>query len=529
MHTFITNGAWCWFQDERAVIDSAQHRLIVGSTNMQASCDVAFFDLERMTLESSKRFSSLGTGKQDDHNAPAVMVAPNGNYLCMWAHHYDSKHHYSIYKKGQWSAEKTIEWRTWAPDPNKYDVAYSNLYYLSDEKRIYNFARTFNVRSQHFVYSDDKGESWKFGGQLTTHNVVDTYNRGYYKYWGNGKDRVDMAFTEEHPRDQTTSIYHGYIMDHKLYDSYDNVADEDMYDATVIPTFTSFTKVFGHNTVVNGDTMGRCWQHDICRYDNGIIVILFKARANNAIDDHRNFYARFDGTTWNMTYIGKAGKHIYGNEHDYTGTGTINPDDPNRIYISSTHNPGDDAAAPASKREIWRGTSKDEGKTWNWEAITARSTKDNFRPIVPKWKPGKEALLWFRGVYDSAQAFRSEVVGTFYEYEYEPPVAAKPMTKISVQKSDAPFFYSVSGHRVQLHYHVQEASAVTLRVFSISGKYVVTLFSGVQCAGNHRINWNTASIPGGTYLVFLSVGGSSWLERVTVVGVRGAMVNRRRL
>ncbi|MBN2036420.1 MAG: T9SS type A sorting domain-containing protein [Chitinispirillaceae bacterium] len=516
LYEYNNDGAWCWFQDERAVIDTVKHKLIVGSTNMQSSCDVVIFGLENMRNESSKRFGRLDYS--DDHNAPAVVVAPNGNYIAMWAHHYDSKHHYSIYSNGNWSNERTIEWSKWA-NGQDYDVAYSNLYYLSDEKRIYNLSRTFNVRSPHFVYSDDNGGSWEFGGQLTTHDVVDTYNRGYYKYWGNGTDRIDMCFTEEHPRDQKTSIYHGYIQDHKLYDSEGNVADEDIYDEKVIPTFESFTKVFAHSTKVNGVEMGRCWQHDIARYDNGVIVILFKARANDAIDDHRNFYARYDGNEWKTTYIGKAGRHIYGDEHDYVGLGAVNPDDPNRIYICSAHNPGDDNASPSAKREIWRGTTKDNGETWKWEPVTANSSEDNWRPIVPKWKPGKEALLWFKGVYTSAQNIRSKVIGTFYEYD-PPEITAidkETMTPFYVRPDFKAVAPHPGAHRITMQYTLPEPSTVTLQAFSVSGKRVATLVDKrTAAAGAHTFDWDTKSIPGGIYLVRVTIGDYTHIERVTV-------------
>lgn len=200
-----------------------------------------------------------------------------------------------------------------------------------------------------------------------------------------------MVFTEQHPRDHTTSIYHGYIQNKKAYNTEGKEADDDIYDRKYIPTFDKFTKVFAHGTVVNGITMGRCWQSDIMRYDDGTIAILFKARANNSETDHRNFYARYDkDKKWKITYIGKAETKMYDSEQGYTGLGALCPDDPNRIYISSPFNPGDDNSK-AGKREIWRGTTTDNGQTWQWEAVTANSTEDNFRPVVPKWQKGKEA------------------------------------------------------------------------------------------------------------------------------------------
>lgn len=409
---YNNNGAWCWFQDERVVVDTNKQKLVIGSTGRGGSIDVVIYDIQKRKIDSKTQIGKLTS---DDHNAPGLLIQPKtGGYIAMFADHYDKYNsRYSIFDGQKWSAEKRFDW-TKIPGGTDYTIAYSNLYYLSSEDRIYNMARA-NDRAPNFLYSDDEGNTWKFGGQLTT-NSSSTYNKGYYKYWGNGVDRIDMVFTEQHPRDHTTSIYHGYIQNHKVYNSDGKEADDDIYDRNYIPTFDKFTKVFAHGTVVNGVTMGRCWQSDMMRYDDGSIAILFKARANNSETDHRNFYARFDGKGWKITYIGKAGTKMYSDEQDYTGLGALCPDDPNRIYISSPFNPGDDNSK-AGKREIWRGTTKDNGQTWLWEPVTANSSEDNFRPVVPKWKKGKEALLWFRGTYNTAQIFTTRIVGTFYEYD----------------------------------------------------------------------------------------------------------------
>lgn len=511
VYKYVSDGCWCWFQDERAVIDTVKNKLVIGSTNMQSSCDVTIFNLQTKKVESSKRFGKLEYS--DDHNAPGICIAPNGNYVAIWAHHYDKYNsRYSIYNGSGWSAEKKYDW-TKIPGGTDYTIAYSNVYYLANEKRMLNFARA-NDRAPNFLFSDDNGETWEFGGQLTT-NSSSSYNKGYYKYWGNGVDRIDMVFTEQHPRDFTTSIYHGYITDGKTYNTEGKLADDNIYDLSKIPTFDKFTKVFVHGTKVNGVTMGRCWQHDIARYDDGTIVILFKARANDAIDDHRNFYARYDGTKWSITYLGKAGKHIYGNEHDYVGLGSVNPDDPDRIYMCTAFNPGNDNEAPSSKREIWRGTTKDKGMTWKWEPVTANSSVDNFRPVVPKWKTGKEAVLWFRGVYTSAQNVKSEVVGTFYDYDL--PVHTtnlKPATESTL--SFEALNRLTCSNTISLQYTVRAPAQVSIEVFSASGRKMTTLVNNRLPKGRHTADWNTAVVPTGIYIASMSINGQYFVKQLIV-------------
>jgi hypothetical protein len=66
----------------------------------------------------------------------------------------------------------------------------------------------------------------------------------------------------------------------------------------------------------------------------------------------------------------------------------------------------------SGKHEIWRGTTCDNGKSFQWTPVTANSTKDNIRPIVPKWDSSHTALLWMQGTYTSAQTYSEAIVGT---------------------------------------------------------------------------------------------------------------------
>ena len=57
------------------------------------------------------------------------------------------------------------------------------------------------------------------------------------------------------------------------------------------------------------------------------------------------------------------------------------------------------AADRKRHRELFRGTTRDAGKTWRWEAVTANSTVDNLRPLVPHWNDPRTAIVWMRGTY----------------------------------------------------------------------------------------------------------------------------------
>ena len=75
------------------------------------------------------------------------------------------------------------------------------------------------------------------------------------------------------------------------------------------------------------------------------------------------------------------------------------------VYISTDAHPVTARAlvsAVDGKRhyEIFRGRTRDLGRTWTWSAVTRDSTADNLRPVVPAWNKHQTALLWLRGRYE---------------------------------------------------------------------------------------------------------------------------------
>ena len=131
--------------------------------------------------------------------------------------------------------------------------------------------------------------------------------------------------------------------------------------------------------------------------------------------DKRMIYSRWDGTSWKSTYLVHGGPKLYAtsddDEEDYIGLAALVPDDPTTIYISTTYDPTHRHHGPGGKHEIWRGTTCDNGATFKWTPVTANSTKDNLRPIVPKWDSSHTALLWMQGTYSSAQTYSLAIVG----------------------------------------------------------------------------------------------------------------------
>ncbi len=506
--TFDNNGFWCWFQDERAIIDTAKKKLILGAVQSGGNIHATVYDLEKKTGVTK----TIGSETYDDHAAPGFCLLPNGKYIAMYCDHYDKYNtHYSFYDGSSWSASKNFDWNT-IPGGTNYTIAYNNVYFLSSEGRLYDFERA-NERAPNFIFSMDTGKTWKFGGQLAT-DPSSTYNKGYYKYWSNGVDRIDFCCTEQHPRDDTTSIYHGYIKGGKTYSTDGVCADSNSFDADIIPTSKKFTKVFAHGTKAEGATMGRCWQSDLMRWDDGVIAIIFQARANNLESDHRYFYARYNGKEWKWTYLGKAGGPLYADEQDYVGLGALCPNDQNTIYLSTPFDPS--TGTSVGKHEIFRGVTRDSGATWTWEAITKNSTVDNLRPIVPAWDNKHYALLWCKGTYSKAQQYSLQAVGIIDTQStpkiYPVAAATRPVPIISAGCT----FRNSANNTIAIGFHLPEKSFVGVRVYSALGKEAATLVSKALPAGDHTVNWTTSGTPSGMYFCKITVNGASKIVRFHV-------------
>jgi hypothetical protein len=408
--TFNSNGGWCWYQDERAVVDVKGGKLVIGSVAFPSGDQqVVIYDLKAGTKSGPTKIGNMSV---DDHNAPALIVRPDGGYAAMWAgHNQDCKSYFSTYSGTSWAAQKTFDWTSLGcPTSSGNKITYANMWYLGTD--LVSFVRSVDT-SPNYLISKDNGASWSYGGRLTSTPQVG-YVAGYYKYWGNNTDRIDFFATEAHPRDNDNSLYHGYIKDGKIYNSGGTVVDATLADKTA-QEITKYTQVFKTGSTVGGVRLEHAWNADLVRYDDGTIAAIWTARVTgtgSTDPDKRLMYARYDGSSWKLTYLAKAGTKLYADEQDYTGLGALHPDDPTTIYLSTPYNPSTDTMASGARREIWRGTTCDNGATFKWTPVTANSTKDNYRPIVPKWDAQHTALLWMKGTYETAQRMTMAIVGT---------------------------------------------------------------------------------------------------------------------
>lgn len=420
---FNQNGGWTWYNDERVVVDAEAGKIVVSSAESSASSQNSNPNVDAVIHDIATGANDkmiLGSlSYSDDHNNGGIVITAPGEYFVAFAHHnVDCNTYWRTYTNGMWSDKVTYPWGQGCPWGTRPDeITYNNPWKMSSEGRYYNFIRSVET-SPNFLVSEDDGQNWTYGGRLTA-TAQQGYNAGYYKYWGNGVDRIDFFATEAHPRDANTSVFHGYIKGGKVYDSFDKEVDDNLFDGNAKP-ITDYTTVFHSGTQIHGVTLNNLWNFDIARYDDGTIGVLWQGREgaggkDNPNPNHRILYSRFDGTKWTSTYLVHGGETLYADrsdwwEEDYLGGAALDPDDPSVIYVSTTYDPRDDTTVH-DHHEIWKGVTCDDGATFQWTPITMNSSQENLRPVVPKWDAQNTVLAWFRGNYQTAQMYSAEVVG----------------------------------------------------------------------------------------------------------------------
>jgi hypothetical protein len=406
------NGAWSWFMDPRVIIDSG--KLIVGSVRAVGkfregagdprwgNVEVAVYDISAGKTATTVLHAHF---EQDDHDAPAFLLRPDGRYLAMYSKHgAERRMFYRISEPHNalvWGPASIIETPgAEAPEFRGNNVTYANLFRMPDG-RIFNFFRGVRF-DPNYMFSRDDGQTWTYGGHWL-------YGKGgyspYLKYAYDGKGTLHFVATEDHPRNFDNSLYHGYLRDNTIYHSNGTKigALSTSTEATT-PTW-NLTKVF------QGNPVNVAWMVDIKLDRNDRPYVLFSCQVDGrglprgqGGMDLRYHYARWDGANWHSEEIAHAGTRLYPGEDDYAVLGALAPNNPDIVYISTDADPvsGAPLISEADHRrhyELFRGLRDERSGKWSWTPFTRNSTYDNLRPIIPKWDDRRTALVWMRGSY----------------------------------------------------------------------------------------------------------------------------------
>ena len=372
---FAANGAWCWFSDPRAIYHSGvQEQTFAGWVDDAGNIVVGAFDHREGSLTTHIVHDTL---EVDDHANPSLLIRPDGHLMVFYSKH--SGRHIKVRRSVR--PEDASAWepvREIAPnDTAAYEAGlrnrycYTNPYQLSGENnRIYLFWRGLGFKPN-LSYSDDGGVSWSPGRIVVQPAQTYENQRPYLKVSSNGVDRLHLAFTDGHPRNESTNgIYYARYQDGAFYKA-DGVKITDL-DALPFGPRDADIVYDARPTNV------RAWIWDVAEAPDGHPVIVYTRLPTE--DDHRYHYAAFDGQRWQDHEIVAAGAWFpqtqegeEEREPHYSGGIVLDHDDPSVVYLSRE---------VEGVFEIERWTTPDRGQTWTSEAVTAGSALDNVRPVV---------------------------------------------------------------------------------------------------------------------------------------------------
>lgn len=407
------DGAWTWFNDERALWH--QGRLYAGYVTRAGDVGIASYDPATGTAKAH----ILGTPRSrqaDDHNNPSLVSRADGRLLALYSKHGAAREFYSRLSlvsapagPADWGPEQVVG----VPAPN----TYANAYQLAAEgDKIFSFHRCLNWNPTLSI-SENGGASWR----PPIHFITAGQNRSvrpYVRLASNNVDRIDLAYTDGHPRDLENSVYHLYYKGGTVF----RTNGEPLRTLDQLPIDHARGET-GSLVYSYTPTLGRAWVWDIERDARENPVCAFQTRRADVTGSgwqHGRIYyhyATWTGSEWRSTLIAQGGRALYERENDYGGGMAIDPDDTRVVYISSNAaNPFDLSnldrvpLAKDERYEIWRGFTADGGLTFTWRPITRDSTQDNIRPAVPAGHGGVPGLLWVRGHYTTYTDYQTRIV-----------------------------------------------------------------------------------------------------------------------
>jgi hypothetical protein len=406
--TATDNGAWTFFTDPRAIYYKGQkEKIYLSFITRQGTTRIWSYDYDGGAIDTATLHTNL---EVDDHDVPGLYMRRDGRLTAFYQRHTVD---HNVYVRTTVNPEDIRTWgpeKTWVFSDN---TTYANPIRLSKENnRIYFFNRVINWHPTAST-SDDDGVTWGAPAQWIGGGAA----RPYVRYRGDGVSRIHFGFTDGHPRDvPRNSIYYMYYEAGAFFHA-DGTRIKTVAQVPVEPTEADL--------VYDGASKGKAWIWDIALDAQNLPVLVFSVMPTDT--EHHYYYARWNGSKWLVHEMCPAARWFpqtpagtTEREPQYSGGIILNPEDPSEVFLSRPPK-----GVVGGVFEIERWTTADLGTTWNIQAITSNSTKNNVRPIIPWAVPGQKnprpVLFWMYGDYVHYTDFSTGI-----KFDFLPGTTALP-------------------------------------------------------------------------------------------------------
>lgn len=380
---FTDDGAWCWFQDPRAVRYAGDRdRTYAGWITVEGDIKVGSYDHETGEVTRTTIHAEF---ERDDHDAPTLYFDADGRILVFYTGHVGPEIHYCRSEDPEdvtsFGSSRTVAPSTGHtyPDPREIGGTLYLFYRNADGNLAY-------------TTSDDDGRSWGDECELVT-----TDGRGwcvYRKISGvcNGAVDLGLTFAEGGANDPHRSVRHVRFDGERLL-SADGAS---LGDGDRPVPLQETPAVYD-----SAETGHDAWVWDCSAHDGTVELVYAELRSE---DDHHYRYTRWTENEWTDVPLADADTYIISgnNERYYSGGVVLDHDQPGVCYYSTGSHDGS---------ELIRAETADGGETWN-RTVLADGEVQNVRPVVPRNRHEDLPVLWMRGSYTYyVDAYETAIVG----------------------------------------------------------------------------------------------------------------------
>ena len=382
----VPDGAWCWFQDPRAVRHG--DKTFLSYVTSKGDIGVSAYDHGSHAVAHAVLHARL---EKDDHDAGTIHVLPDGSLMVFYSKHNDREGlRYRLSKAPgditEWGPERIVR----VTGPTRRGACYSHPITLRAEKgRLYLFWRDTD-RMPAFSWSDDQAETWVPARKYIRNPE---FRYPYVKLASNGERRIHVLMTVTHPKFAPNNVHYMYY-EKGAFHRAGGVRIRSVKDVIDADEPSPIHPSEG-DLVYEATPDARGWIWDIAPDAADRPVVLYTAMTADG-SRHTYRYARWDGDRW-LTHELTGGGPQIGDTRElyYSGGMALDHGDPNVVFLSRR-----DANDGMWRLERWE--TDNMGESWSTTVLSAQeSGLKHVRPVVPRGRRTGDALqvIWMSGRY----------------------------------------------------------------------------------------------------------------------------------